>query len=365
MKFKQKNLFTSLLLSSVSLLSCTQKLDSKTFVDMDSVRIDSKDAISEAMVNYELDYHYQNPGQNYSIELLWRGYDSDRWNGCYGSKTRRLSTYLNYYGEDEDGIYLLYLKTADIPEYQEFLKKKHVNKDDYRDDYAILFYDEDDTLKIDGKYLYAYQKDDDKNDYAVVKANDISEIKMAIDDYTLVFAAKRKPVEIKEDVSAGVSYTNNVIYAYHQLRLEFSNANVAPSLLGDSAAYGMSMSSHTGEILEAFHPSSIVSNGIYAPNLGMAEASTTYIDFGLDFKILTVGSKKCISLPHYENYGKEKQWDLLDSSLEISEYSDVYFDAKDDFKDALVQDLYEGGKSGYGLFDYDKVTKIIQKYHSI
>lgn len=319
------------------------------------------EAVDNYYLDYNLDYSSRNPGQNYSEELLWRGYDNDRYNGCYGSKTKRLSTYLSEYGEDENDIILAYLKNDDIAKYQEYLSNEKTA------DYNNMFSEPNDTSKIDGKYLYAYQRDEDKGDALLFACENISDICLSFDDYTLAFAAKRKPVKIKEDITSGIKYENKTIYAYHQIRLEFGGLWKKPSLMEDDyAAMIMDYSaSYVGERLDAYATTYADSKALYSPLLGMETVSTTFMNFYCNAEIVTVDSKRCVSLPHYSDYGTEHQVDLLSSSTSINFLNDVYFEAREDFKNALVKDLNPNNDYGDGLFDYDKVVEIVKKYHSI
>lgn len=319
----------------------------------------SKESI-ESINNYYLNCTSREPGNNYSKELIWRGYDSDRFNGCYGSKNKRLSTFLNEYGEDEDEIILAYLKNDDITKYKKYLvEDKKIDDND-------MFSDVNNTSKIDGKYLYAYQKDEDRGETLLFTCGDISDIKLSVDDYTLVFVAKRKPVTIKENMVTGEKYENRIIYEYHQLRMEFTDLWSKPSLMENDYVTEIidSSASYVGERIDACAPTYADFKALYSPLLGMQTISDTFMRYYINAEVVIEGSTRYVSLPRYSGYGTSHQIDLLKTSAQIPPLDDIYFDAREDFKNALIK-ADPNSEYGYWLFDYGKVAEIIKRYHSI
>ena len=310
------------------------------------------------LANYDLKYELVVPGNSMTYNYLWDGYASADVNK---SLEVRYYTYLTEYKACDEKYYLLYLKTNALPKYED----EGLNYEDMRshDPYNYHFSSYASEEIIDGKYLNAFKLASDK-DYSELKmyvVDDISNIKFKVDDYQLIFAAKKKDATIKENVSLAKAI-NKDITLYVKYDLIFNDFNVSPSYYtfktseADNQKKLNEAFAVTGEVLEAFPIEYEDKTCVYVPNFGL----NIYKNFHR-LEVLEEDGSKYLLLPRYEVNDNK---DLLSLDYEAFLNEDIYGNYKELFKDSFVKATSEVS-NGYimGLYDYDKVSSIISNNH--
>lgn len=304
--------------------------------------------------NFNLEYELIVPGSQLSYYIMWTGYDLNNKFGPSVSMNNRFFTYLTDYSSDES-FYLVYMNESIIDEATGWIAEYKKN---YSNNNNCSF--SEDKNVIDGKYLLYAQKND-KHDFVVYRTDDASDIKFTLEEMQLVMCLKAKTLKIEKNVSTGKSINRSVVLLnrtellFDETTQSFAPYSFVSSFEQIAVSFCNNIFDYKGKRIEAYPESFEESNFLYCPSVGLA--GTRYLK-----TVRADVSDGKVMLPRYIEE-ETQRIDLLDTNADLSIYEDVYKDLKSRFLDAYIgvadypDSIYE-----YGLFDYDKVEKIIGSY---
>lgn len=317
--------------------------------------------IQNQLVQYNFLYEFKVPDSDISYNCMWEGYDLENKFGPQIPKENRLYTYLTEYYEAEPGYFVVYLKDSLINDLKDIFKAYEASASLDINNYHFSEYSKEEI--IDGKYLFAYQPYEYKqdSDISFYHVKDYKDILYKIGDYQLVFCCQQKKGLIKENLSRKEAINKN-INLYLREELIFADKNKSPEryVFNTYEQYNKKMVKelfgYVGERIEVFHKAYEDMEYGYYPLLGngLFGLKTVRAD------ILSVDNVKYVVLPRYVLDGKNKI-DLLDENTNFIFEEDVFREYKADFLKAFFR-LYDNNTKymEYGLYKYSEVLKILK-----
>lgn len=322
-----------------------------TNVDPEKVGLtELSDKVASAQIlDYNLIYRYCVPGAYLMYGDMW-GTRNDHQFG------RTQYTYLTEYSNDDGLYYFVYIKSSVVNDIMPWLKEYESKclREDTSMNYHFSKYDNKDA--IDGKYLYAYQNMEGKKKKDVIcyTSDSYNNVPHYMNGYELVFCCKKKTVALLENATTKESL-NVKIPLYVKYCLEFNEKN-KEFVVNENAEKAFDF---VGQRLEVCDKSFEAVGCAYSPMIGIIDGKTATITAD----VVTIEGKKYVVLPRY-TYVDEKKVDFTDESVDLMPPDDVFLGLRTEFADAYCM-AYDEANVGYdydrfGLFDYDKVVKIIK-----
>ena len=317
-------------------------------------------------------------------------YTSIRYRGLWKNTFENHPTdvFLTEYGEEEDGYYLLYMKTDKFAEYMPWIGYYHsAHKLSPRSEHDQFYFSTPNEHGIiDGKYLCAYQMDGngEKDIFKVCKADTIDDITLFHgQDYKLILCAKAKRITIKENLSTH-EVINRPITLYRREVLQF-NGGFFP----EEYEYNRRWSpwywdfmdekyfEYEGLLLETGLRGYQEMTSTSMPYRGYRDDSPSLVRFVYDAMVYEEDGNRYVAMHRYyrgkNHLGESIETDYLLDDLGFADrYEDYYNGYTDQILGAFVKE-YEGEvpkaflgthKSEgnvFGLFDYDAIRALIDK----
>lgn len=335
-RIKNLVLATSPLLMMGILSSCDKNETSNNIV--------TDEEIITNLTNYPLEYQYNIPGNEISLNTMWDGYGEENGCGISFSKDHRIYTYLLDFSGNDTNYYFVYIKEGKItgltPWVDDYLKNKSESNE-------CKFLNGEKV--VDGKYLLS-ARENDVNDFLVTCSNSIDQ-KYEVNGYRMTLCLKEKKVTISENVSSKKSI-NKTISLYTRVVLNYdSNKNsFEPVQMTDADSNYRKNLFSFGRKMLATYPNEIESKAcLYDAVMGFNEKK---IHKAAKAEVTDKG----VLLPRIE-FG----YDLLDDQVELpSDITDAYGSHKKEFLDAFKEyESEEESQNRYAYFDTEKVMKII------
>ena len=312
--------------------------------------------LTNAVFNYDLQYQINVPGQQFSYNVLWTGYDPDYY-GINLNKESRFFTYLTEYKESYDCFYALYLPETE-------LNKPSAGA--WVSDYLIgntrAHFVEDDKV-VDGKYLFYAQKNIIDN-YLVCGAKELSDIPFSFSNYQIAICLQSKTMTILENISTGTQIHKKINLLRRYETILDSETNKLTNYVfedaeeRDSNKYIDSVFSYSGYRIEAYPSAFEEMSFCYCPKIGLKNTG-----FARTIKAELLDSNRII-LPRFYYLNGEKI-DLLDSNFDYSNhplFEDVYRSFKPLFLEAYLMDSeYKQRTYQCGIFNFTIVKSIIRE----
>ncbi len=320
----------------------------------------TEDTIHNELIDFYFNYEYNVPGTELSYNYMWDGYDLNNKYGPKLDKDNRLYSYLTEYLEPTNQYYLVYFERNLLDEnknnFYEYEKKYSHNKSNYH----FSEYDEENI--IDGKYYFSYQRRTSKNsrDIKYLIKNNLDDINFIEDGYQLVFCATSRKAIIKENISKQ-KIINKEITIYKRIELKYiEETNLFEEYIfsgyeAENQSRINEAYNYVGEMVEVYPETYEQIKSTSYPKLGMKDYNLIKT---ISCKIVFDNDIRYILLPRYLIDNAEKI-DLLSNEIELDD--DIFGNYKDAFKDAIYMEMDNKiGNYIYALYEYDKVSKIMQ-----
>lgn len=321
------------LLASISLISCTGGSGESSTQDFGSLTKVEDETFRKKLFSFTLNHNREVPGQYIDISVLWTGFATQ-----YPRSPEDTSEKPSYYtflaepGKASDSYYFIYINASKIEEYQDWFAQYATSAKN--EHYSCEFNSSFDY--IDGKYLLASSKNEDK-DLLAYQGTSLEDAPITAEGYELALVLQTKPLTIKENVSTGESIGEDLTLLH---RLSAKKGEDGKTLIAAESSNYSSVDdfySISNEMLVAF------GDGLAIPSC-LQDESYAYTEYAL------INQNK-VSLPRYSGTN-----DMLDESFTGLE--DIYLDYKSKFLDAYLEE--DPSHSGYGFYDLTKVKSIIK-----
>ncbi|MGP1414183.1 MAG: hypothetical protein ACTTID_03340 [Bacillales bacterium] len=304
--------------------------------------------IKDAVFRYDLNYKIFIPSYFVTYSVLWKGYDVVP--GPPGiKKNERYYTYLTEYESNKDSYYMLCFNKKDIEKFSNWFTEYHKNNSYDLTNYHFI----DDINVIDGKYLLFGQENNILN-YKVYHTSNPYDISRIDKEYIPSICLQSKELNIVENISLGYKINKKIkLFRRYELRYDLFHKNLKKYKFYTPEITNIeiidNIFSYNGLRIETYPIDFENFDFAYCPKIGL---KNEHIPYTLWVNVL---NDNTIILPRYRQ-NSNNIIDLLDSNNDISFFDDIYYDLKEEFKDAFIKmdDKY------YGIFDFNKIKNIIK-----